>query len=218
MGRFGRSAYVAGVCIAGALVLGLVVLPRLPTVTFDRPLVFGVLVALLLVSEQFPIRFETRNGQDLVSLSSAFCCALLLHWDLSLAVLAQAVAALVHDVSHRVRWYKTLFNVAQLTLAVTAAGLLLMSLGLRLGNDGIHARIVCLALLAGLTYFLVNHVLTGVALALEDGVPVTRFVWDDLPIQLAINGCGIALMPLLVTAADETLWLIPLLLVPLYAV
>src|SRR3954467_13969358 len=218
MGRFARSAYVAGISIAGALVLGLVVFPRLPTVTFDRPLVFGVLVALLLVSEQFPIRFETRHGQDLVSLSGAFCCALLLHWDLSLAVLAQAVAALVHDVSHRVRWYKTAFNVAQFTLAVTAAGLLLESLDGGLGVDDLDARTVSLALLAGLTYFLVNHVLTGVALALEDGVPLTRFVWDDLPRQLAVNGGGIALTPLLVAAADTTLWLIPLLLFPLYAI
>jgi diguanylate cyclase (GGDEF)-like protein len=67
-------------------------------------------------------------------------------------------------------------------------------------------------------FFLVNDILTGVALALEDGQPVVRSLLGDLPFQAALNGGGIALTPLLIAAADDTLLLVPLLLLPLLAV
>jgi diguanylate cyclase (GGDEF)-like protein len=177
----------------------------------------AVLVGLLLVSEQFPIRMETRHGQDLVSLSSALCCALLLHWDPSVAVAAQGGAALLNDLAHRVRWYKTLFNLAQISLSVATAGLVVHALGGPVTHGQLGAIQVLAAVLAGVAFFLVNHVLTGIAIAGEDGAPVVPFLASDLGFQLTLNGSGIALTPLLVAAADVTLWLIPLLLFPLYA-
>src|SRR3954469_22738537 len=92
-----QASYVAAVCVLGLLTLGVVVLPRLDALSVARPLELGVLVGLLLLTERFPIRIDTRNGQDLVSVSTAFCCALLLHWDLSVAVLVQCSASLIND-------------------------------------------------------------------------------------------------------------------------
>jgi diguanylate cyclase (GGDEF)-like protein len=212
-----RRTYVAAITAAGLGALG-VVLPRLVTVEVTRPVELSALVALLVISEQFPVRIDTRNGQDLVTLSGAFCCALLLHWDASIAVAAQCLASLLSDVTHRVRWYKTAFNVAQFALSVSAAGLVVHLLGGELDDRHLDAYTVVVALLAGVTFFLVNDVVTGTALALEDGSPVLRSLAADLPFQAALNGGGIALTPLLIAAADDTLLLIPLLLLPLTAV
>ena len=204
-----RRTYVAAICSLGLVVLA-VVLPRLATTTITRWPELTVLVVLLVISEQFPVRIDTRNGQDLITLSGAFCCALLLHWDLSIAVAAQCAAALINDVAHRVRWYKAAFNVAQFALSVTAAGLVVHLFHGDLGERHLDSATVVVSLLAGTVFFLVNDVLTGVALALEDGAPVGRSLVADLPFQVALNGAGIALTPLLIAAADDTLLLIPL--------
>ncbi|MDQ1672863.1 MAG: hypothetical protein QOC98_1425 [Frankiaceae bacterium] len=212
-----RRGYVTVVCLGGAAVLALV-LTRRPDLGVPRPLELAVLVALLVVAEQFPVRIDTRHGQDLITLSGAFCCALLLHWDISIAVLAQCGAALLNDIAHRVRWYKTMFNVAQYALSVGAAGAVVVALDGQLGPRELDAYTVLIALLAGCVFFLVNHVLIGIALALEDSTPVLRSLLADLPFQATLNGGAIALTPLLISAADDTLWLVPLLLLPLWAV
>ena len=108
MSRRATRAYVAAVTVLGLAVFGLVAVPRAVTSSVPQPEVFGVLAVLLVLSEQFPVRIETRNGQDFVTLSTAFCCALLLHWDFSLAVLANCAAVLVNDLLHRGRWFKVL--------------------------------------------------------------------------------------------------------------
>jgi diguanylate cyclase (GGDEF)-like protein len=213
-----RLLYVVAVCLAGLAVLGLVVLPRLGSLSVGRPEELAVLVGLLILAEQFPVKVDTRHGQDLITLSGAFCCALLLHWDLSVAVLAQCGAAAMSDAYLRVRWYKALFNQAQYVLSVAAAGGVVLALGGRLGENHLDADTVLVALLAGFVFFLVNNLLIGTAFALEESKPVLRSLLAELPFQAALNGGAIALTPLLIAAADDTLWLIPLLLLPLWAV
>src|SRR5437660_426373 len=71
---------------------------------------------------------------------------------------------------------------------------------------------------AGFAYFLVNNVLTGVAIARASGEPLVAFLIADLTFQASVNGAMTVLAPVAIAAADQSVWLVPLLLVPAVAV
>jgi GGDEF domain-containing protein len=211
--------FVTVVALAGTAVLVAGLVLRVPTHVRTIDLDFVLLTALLVAAEVRHITVHRHRGIDeTISLSSAFACALLLHYDWSLVVLALALGGLVDDVRRRSAWWKVAFNAGQYTLSlVTAAGVLSLLGGAPSGDLG-ESLPIAVSLATCAVFFVVNTSLPGVAIALVEGAPVVRSLRDDLPMQWSVNGVVVAMAPLVVAVANDSLWLVALLVVPVLAV
>ena len=178
---------------------------------------FVMLAVLLFVCEQYPVSVQRRGGLDKVSLSGIFACALVLLWPVGWVLVAQVAASLFDDVRARRQWWKALFNAGQYSLSLIAAAGVVQISGY--GQPGVgQGRQIAGALVAGFTYFLVNNVVTGSAIARASNERVLQFLMSDAPFQASVNGAMTVLAPVVIAAARQSLWLVPLLLVPAVAV
>ena len=215
--RAGLKCYVGAVIGAGWALLALLSVAAAHHGTPTRLAVFGTLAGLLIISEQYPITIQRRGGADNVNLSGIFACALVLQWPIAWAVFGQVAASLLGDVRARRGVTKTMFNAGQYCLAVASAGVVAHVGGY--GHAGVVMGVqIVVALAAGATYFVLNNVLTGVVIALASGEPMLQFLRADLTFQASVNGAITVLAPVVIAAADQSVWLIPLLLVPAVAV
>src|SRR5262245_23392248 len=82
-----------------------------------------VLAALLVLSEQRPLVVQRRGERGTITLSAIFACAILLRWDIVVAITVQVAASLVEDIVGRRSWWKSAFNAGQYSLSLAAAGL-----------------------------------------------------------------------------------------------
>src|SRR5438876_4794610 len=101
-----------------------------------------VLAGLLLLSEQRPLEVQRKGERGTITLSAIFACAILLRWDVVVAITVQAVASLVEDVRARRSWWKSAFNLGQYSLSLASAGFVYHSieragLGARLDGRGV---------------------------------------------------------------------------------
>jgi len=142
--------YVRAVTAAGLVALAVVtVLGRRAPI--DHQAIFFMFSGLVVVGELFPIQVSIGNESQDVTTSTTFAFALLLALGSGPAALAQSVASLVSDTVQRKPWWKRLFNVAQYTLSVVAAGAVLKVLTIRhqFGHGSVSLRSLVPALLAG---------------------------------------------------------------------
>ena len=211
------TSYVSAVIVGGSATLLASVIHVTQAGAPARLSAFITLAVLLVASEQYPISVQRRGGSDMVSLSGIFACALVLQWGIGWAVIVQVAAQLLDDVPARRRWWKCVFNAAQYTLSLAAAGAVAHYAGY--GASGVPEGLqISAALAAGFTFFIANNVLTGTAIAWASHEPVIPFLLSDASFQASVNGAMTVLAPVVVTAADASVWLVPLLLVPAVAV
>ena len=185
----------------------------------DRALV--VLVLALVVGELLPIEIA-RNGRrsDEITISTTFALALVLVAPLGLAVLAQAVPLVLDDVRRGKDWTRPVFNIAQYTLTFTATRAAYCAVS---GQGFFHPEAfgrddLVAAFVAGGVFFVVNHGLVGTAVALWGKEPVVAHLLDDIRFQLSTAGLLVCLAPLVLVATEFSLWLVPVLLLPMAAV
>ncbi len=212
-------AYVTAIVAAGTALLLLGLVTRVPAHLATIDVSFGLLAALLVAAEVRHITVHRRGGvNESISLSGAFACALLLHYDWSLVVLALALASVVDDCQSRSGWWKAAFNASQYTLSLIAAAGVLALLGGAPDVSSDRSLPVLVSLSTCAVFFLANTALPGVLIALLEGAPVVRSLRDDLPLQWSVNGVVVAMAPLVVAVANDSLWLVGLLVVPVLAV
>ena len=208
---------VSAVAVFGLALFGAAVAHVSDVGAPQRLSAFLMLAALLVASEQYPISIQRRGGSDNVSLSGIFTCALLLQWGIAWAVLAQVLAQMLDDVRCRRSWWKCLFNAGQYGLSLTIAGAVAHYAGY--GASGVPFGLqVAAALAAGFTFFIANNIITGTALAWASNERVVPFLLSDVAFQASVNGAMTVLAPVVIAAADASVWLVPLLLVPAVAV
>jgi diguanylate cyclase (GGDEF)-like protein len=210
--------YVRAVTATGLVALAVVtVLGRRAPI--DHEVVFFMFSGLVVVGALFPIQVSIGNESQDVTTSTTFAFALLLALGPGPAALAQSIASLVSDSVQRKPWWKRLFNVAQYTISVVAAGLALKLLTVRhqFGHGSVSIRSLVPALLAGATFFVVNHVLTGTGIALALDAPLHRFLTRDFTFYAATNAVILALSPVVLVCAEANLYLVPILLLPIAA-
>jgi diguanylate cyclase (GGDEF)-like protein len=187
----------------------------------DDPLLFLVLALLIFVGELRPIIVPRGDTQDGITISTTFALALVLIGPLALAVAVQSLAVATEDVRTGKSPLKVAFNVAQYTLTLCAAR---AAFSLFTGDPFLHGRPLVLpdelvaALAAGLTYFVVNNTLAGIVNAMAGGAPVLRSLVTDIRFQLATSGVLLSFAPVAAAAVHVTLWLVPLLLLPIAAI
>lgn len=214
-------AYVAIIMGGGSLIVALS-FHRLPAADLARmgaPLF--VVLMLLLATELRPLIVPGSTEANGITTSTAFVFALLLAFGMAPAILAQSSATLVSDrLKHRA-WWRTGFNVSQYALSWTATAAVLTLLGvhgtplqpLYLRGEQIPAIIA-----AAVTYFVVNDGLVSIALALRGRVPLRSELFRDFRYQAAATGSLLAMGPLVVVVMQRSALLVPLFLLPLFAV
>jgi signal transduction histidine kinase len=208
--------YVAAICAAGLLVLGVL----LPTIDLDRvrevPVAIVVFTAFVVLGElvAIPIGHDYRPKD--VAVSTTFAYGLVPLAGPGVAALAFVLASAAADVAHRKAVVKTVFNAAQYVLALAAGGAIYAALG-----GGYQVRTATLPALAagGIAFMLVNYVLVSIVTSLDQGISVLQgFRRDDIRLELGTTAMVLALAPVAVVVADRSLALLPALLVPLGAI
>ena len=179
-----------------------------------------VLVTVTVALEFVPIRVPRRDFTEEITSSSTFVFALLLSFGLPMALLAQLLATATSDRRQRKRFERLAFNVGQCGLSVLAAGGVLALLsdvphatGLPFSPEDMPAIVA-----AAITLFVCNNVLVSVVSALNQGIPVRAHLLHDAPFQASIALLLLGMSPVVVVLSDFSLWLLPLLLLPMMAV
>ena len=216
------TAYLVMVEVAALAALVHMVL-RVPGDLGGRPsVVLLVLMVLIVIGEAKPIRLS-RGGEDYdeVTISSTFCLAAAMIGPLWLLVAAQLLASAVDDLRRRKELKRTVFNIAQLsltTMATRAAFCLLTGRHYVADDAPMGVRDIGAGLIAGLVFFVVNNGLTGAVVAIALDRPILPHLREDVRIQLSTSGVLLSFAPVVVIAAEFSLALVPLMLMPIIAV
>ncbi|MDP3714259.1 MAG: bifunctional diguanylate cyclase/phosphodiesterase [Mycobacteriales bacterium] len=212
---------VVSVCVAALLALAFVgafTEPR-SLVTYSR--IHLLLALLILLGELRPIVIARGDTSDEITISSTFSLALILVGPLGLALLAQGVSVAIEDARSGKPLVKTVFNVAQYSLTVVASR---ATFCLLTGKDPLSAAPLSVpgdipaALCAGVVFFCINNLLSGIVTALAQDVPVGAHLRADIRFQLATSGVLLSFAPVVATALHDSLWLAPLLVLPILAI
>ncbi len=174
---------------------------------------------MIVLAEFFPIKLPRRIEVVTISASGAFTFALLLTHGLGAAILAFVGAGLLDDLWRRKPLWKVGFNAAQYTLSLSAGALVLFSLTDLPRPGGLFDVIELPAiLLAGATLFMVNSLVTGVGIALAEGGQILRSLRANVSLITATDTLLLAFTPIVIAVTHYSVWLLPLLALPMVAV
>ena len=178
---------------------------------------FWLMGALVLVGELMPIDVPRRDGADRVAISTAFAFAMLLQFGLLPAVLAYAAAS--RDRGRQLAAAAREGHV-QRGAVRALAGRRRRWCSRRSATRRRSPRsptALPAVLASGATFFLVNHVLAGVGVALIIGESPAHYLLSDLPFQVLTAGFVLALSPVVVASSEASMALVPLALLPVLA-
>ena len=179
---------------------------------------FWVLAVLVLLGELFPIQVHGQVGEE--TFSTPFAFALLLLYGIPEVVAVQVVASLAADVVRRRPVDRVVFNLAQLAISWVAAGVALDAVGgtdLGRGEEFQAADLLPIAFAAAV-FFVANSTLVRTAEALLQKTSIRDHLRGDLLFRSWSAGTLFALGPPVAVIAQEWLYLVPLLTLPMAAV
>ncbi len=212
-------AYV-GLLIALQLPLTLAVFLSTPWhgVLVD-PAVLLVLGGLVVVGELRPIMISRGNDTvDIVTISSCFSVALMLHGPLVVALCVQALALAIDDVRCRRSPLKWAFNHAnyQFSLLLTRGIYCAMTgRGLLVDDTAFRVHDMLPALVTAICWYVVNQGLTTVVICLAVREPIGRTLRVELASHSSSVGVLLALSPVVVHVVSFSPFLVLLLLLPM---
>ncbi|YCK34775.1 putative bifunctional diguanylate cyclase/phosphodiesterase [Actinomadura sp. ATCC 39365] len=216
-------AFLAGITVIGftALIVALLRLDPAALAELARTPLFWVLAVLVMLGELRPVMVSSATAVGGTYPSTMFTFAVLLHFGLSTAVLMQAVAIAMNGVVTRKAWHRVMFNVAQSTLALTAAAVVLGLFGVVPGPavpwTPTGADLPAIAL-AGVAYFATRAALVSGAVALHERRSIVRVLRVTAGPQGLVYTALLGLAPLVVVVMDHSPGLVPLFVAPLAAV
>ena len=210
--------YIAIVTIAGCATLVAFAILDIGELPIDEP-AFWILAMLVVFGEMFPLLVPFHDEHEEVTTSTTFVFALLLMFGIASAVFAQVAASLIADRHRGVPWWKATFNLSQYTLAWLAAGLVLTVVAgdFTIADPSTFGAEQFFGIaLAGLTFFVVNTELVGIALAMVTGVPILRHFRAELGFYISTAAVLLSLGLIVAIVADWRVEVIPLILAPLW--
>lgn len=202
--------YIATV-LAIALVAGVVSVLVAPPRLQLAPEALLLLLAAT-IAQQFKVKSPKHQSYYTTTIFF-FAAALLLHPGYVIAIIIAAHA--VELVRVRYRWYIPAFNVANFVLCAMAASAI-FSAGTS-GHAAVGGQAVTFAVLAGLVFVVLNHLMTALVIMWARGVPIARagtLDWENLGTDLALMSVGALGCLLWLTNP----WLVPLSLGPLFLI
>ncbi|SBT37262.1 putative bifunctional diguanylate cyclase/phosphodiesterase [Micromonospora narathiwatensis] len=193
-------------------------LGQLPARLSGMPAAFWTMAALAVACDARPFVPPGRRTSAVFP-STCFTFAILLGWGLGPAVAVQAVAVAVAGWRLGHAPWRTAFNAAQYACALAAAYAVTRLGPGELFDDGrLHWTDVAAVGGATAAWFVVNYGLVSSAIRLRFGDRWWPSVRLGLGYELLSTGSLLLLAPVLVAAARASAALIPLVLVPLFAV
>jgi diguanylate cyclase (GGDEF)-like protein len=206
--------------IAMAAVLCAPALARLPQQLPDLPASFWAMTALAVICDARPFTPPGRRQSSAVFPSICFSFAVLLAWGLGPAIFVQAAAVVVSAWRMRHSWWRALFNIGQYGLALGAAYGVTVLAGERSFDAGGRPTLTDVAVVgaAAAAWFLVKYGTVTIAVRLHGGGHWWTTFRHGVAFELVSTGSLLLLAPVLVAAAHTSAALIPLVLVPLFAV
>ncbi|WP_433433771.1 putative bifunctional diguanylate cyclase/phosphodiesterase [Nonomuraea sp. CA-141351] len=216
-------AFLAGITAIGftALVVAMLRLDATGLLELARTSLFWMLAVLVMLGELRPVMVSSATTVGGTYPSTMFTFAVLLHFGLPVAVLMQAVAVTMNGVVTRKSWHRVMFNVAQSTLALTAAAVVLGLFGIVpspavpwVPGGGDLPAIA----LAGVAYFATRATLVCGAVALHERRSITRVLKVTVGPQALVYAGLLGLAPLVVVVMEHSPGLVPLFVAPLTAV
>ncbi|HEX6969635.1 MAG TPA: EAL domain-containing protein [Micromonosporaceae bacterium] len=204
---------VAAFVVARPLTALLEQIPRLPAA-------FWLMAALAVLGDARPFTPPGRRQSPAVFPSVCFTFAILLAYGLGPAVAVQALAVAVSSWRMRHAVWRAVFNTAQYALALWAADLIIRIGAPDVFTDGFTPRWTDVATVAVgvLAWFAVTYGCVTTAVRLRFGGRWWATFRHGLVFELLSNGSLLLLGTVLVAAAQQSAALVPLVLVPLYAV
>jgi diguanylate cyclase (GGDEF)-like protein len=181
---------------------------------------FAFFAVFVIFGELYPLRIPRGDAESAITTSTTFAFALLLSFGAGPAVVVFVLASAIGDIVSRTAWWKVLFNVAQYTLALTACGRVL-SLAASPHVGGVEQFTVgdlVMLMVAGGVFFAVNVGVTAVAVAMVQRLPLLTFLRQDLAFHASSTGVLIAISPIVVVVAGQSVVLLPLILLPMLVV
>ncbi|TMR11100.1 EAL domain-containing protein [Nonomuraea turkmeniaca] len=216
-------AFLAGVTAIGftALIVAMIRLDWVALAEPARTALFWVLAVLVILGELRPVMVSSASLVGGTYPSTMFTFAVLLHFGLPVAVLMQGVAVVVNGVVTRKSWHRVMFNIAQSTLALTAAAVVLGAFGIVPSPaapwepTGGHLPAIALA---GIAYFASRATLVSGAVALHERRSIVRVLKVTVGPQSLVYAALLGLAPLVVVVMNHSPGLVPLFVAPLAAV
>ena len=218
----GRDAFVALTLVAGLGCLAVTLWEQVPGSWGSVGVQCWVLAVFLFVGELRAIPVPRGDDTtDALTVSSTFATALILIGPLGLALVVQAVAVAADDITQGRPRRIVLFNIGQYLLTLSAARIVfclaadepVMALTTRLTPEDLPA-----ALLAGAVYFVMNNGLVATVVALNTGLSPYAVLADDVRFQVATSSILLGLAPVTAHAANFSVLMLPLLLLPMLGV
>ena len=182
---------------------------------------FGVCAVLVIVAELRPLVTSGSPDGNGVNTSMAFVFAMLVHWGLAPALLMQAVATVIADCARRKAPWRTAFNIAQNGVALAGGYTALVLFGH--SPSPTHPLLVTASempaiIVAGAAFFLINNALVSGALALHDASSMVDEFFANWRYQVFSTAALLGLGPIIVIVMERGPALMPLLLLPIFAV
>ncbi|WP_433537379.1 putative bifunctional diguanylate cyclase/phosphodiesterase [Micromonospora sp. CA-249363] len=218
-GRVAQFAtFVVGILVVAALTAA-GPLTTLPGELSRLPAAFWTMAALAVICDARPFVPPGRRQTSAVFPSTCFTFAILLGWGLGPAVAVQALGVVVSGWRMGNAAWRTAFNVGQYACALAAAyGVVQLGPGTIFSGGRLHWPGVVAVGGATLAWFVVNYGLVSWAVRLRFGGRWWPTVRQGVGFELLSTGSLLLLAPVLVAAARLSAALIPLVLVPLFAV
>ena len=205
----------------GALLLTLLQLSRTDLSTLVSSPVLWTTLGLIVVAEIRPIFTPGNDDPTGITTSTAFAFAALLFFGLPVAAVLHALAAVIQGGLERKVWWRTAFNVGQYTLSLLVAWYVLTLGGLSASPTQPSVpggRDLVAVLGAALVYYAVNNGLVWGAISLLEQRSLPDVVREDAAYQLVVHLTLVGLAPLVALVMQTDWQLLPLFLLPLFAV
>ena len=213
-------------CVYAATITVLVVIFAGSDLTFLRsePILCLVFATAIFIGEMHPIIVARGDIHDEITVSTTFAIGLTLLGPLWISVSVLALSVAAQDVRAGKGLIKICFNAGQYILTLTAVRLTLcLATGTSILRPEAHHQIafpseLAAAVAAAMMFFVVNTLLIATVSALAAGVSVVGHLRDDLRFQLGTAGVLATFAPVVAGAAQLTLWLFTLLVLPIVAI
>jgi diguanylate cyclase (GGDEF)-like protein len=210
--------YVGSVIVVGCSVA---LLAGVAMADFDtKNATFLVLAGLAIVGELFPFQVPFRHEAQEITLSTPFVLAILVTFGVPEAITVQLIGSVLADCCGRKVWWKTAFDAGQYSIAwAVAGGAAVLANGAALGvQHGLTLGAAVEIALVGTTFFVVNHTLVAVAIAIAAGAPLLSCVRRDLGFHVSTALVLTSLSPIVIVLGNNAPGFVPLLLLPIAAV
>ncbi|MET9339583.1 MULTISPECIES: putative bifunctional diguanylate cyclase/phosphodiesterase [unclassified Nonomuraea] len=186
-----------------------------------RTPLFWVLAVLVVLGELRPVMVSSATAVGGTYPATMFTFAVLLHYGLPVAVLMQVVGIAVNGIVTRKAWHRVMFNIAQATLAFTAAAVVLGLFGIvpTPSAPWVPAGFAMVPIaLSGVAYFAARALLVCGAVALHERRSLSRVLRATVGPQALVYAGLLGLAPLVVVVMQDSPGLVPLFVAPLAAV